>query len=134
MEFWGKPVMKPRESVLRLKRFEAEEKARKVADLQAMIREFEQMASDLDRQIASEESRTGVKDMKHFAYSTFAKAAAQRRDNLKISVDDLKAKLDLAMAELDAARDNLIKAEAGDGRDNSRNRRRSEPSSDVLAS
>ena len=33
-----------------------------------------------------------------------------------------------------AARDNLIKAEAGDGRDNSRNRRRSEPSSDVLAS
>lgn len=134
MEFWGKPVMKPRESVMRLKRFEADEKARKVSDLQAMIREFEQMASDLDRQIASEESRTGVKDMKHFAYSTFAKAAAQRRDNLKISVDDLRAKLDLAMAELDLARENLMKAETGEGREHTRTRRRSEQNTDVLAS
>lgn len=134
MAFWGKPVMKPRESILRLKRFEADEKARKVADLQAMIREFEQMASDLDRQIASEESRTGVKDIKHFAYSTFAKAAAQRRDNLKTSVDDLRAKLDLAMHELDSARESLTKAETGEGREHSRSRRRSEPSSDVLAS
>ena len=130
MEFWGKPVMKPRESILRLKRFEAEEKSRKVADLQAMIREFEQMATDLERQISSEESRTGVKDMRHFAYSTFAKAAAQRRDNLKTSVDDLKAKLDLAMAELDAARDNLTKAESSDPRDLGRMRRRSEPNSE----
>ena len=119
---------------MRLKRFEADEKARKVSDLQAMIREFEQMASDLDRQIASEESRTGVKDMKHFAYSTFAKAAAQRRDNLKISVDDLRAKLDLAMAELDLARENLMKAETGEGREHTRTRRRSEQNSDVLAS
>ncbi len=126
--------MKPRESVLRLKRFDAEEKARKVADLQAMIREFEQMAVDLERQIASEESRTGVKDVKHFAYSTFAKAAAQRRDNLKISVDDLRAKLDLAAAELEAARESLTKAETGEGREHGRGRRRNEPSTDVLAS
>ncbi|MFM9940413.1 MAG: flagellar export protein FliJ [Hyphomicrobiaceae bacterium] len=126
--------MKPRESVLRLKRFEADEKARKVADLQAMIREFEQVATDLERQISSEESRTGVKDMKHFAYSTFAKAAAQRRDNLKISIDDLRAKLDLAVAEHEAARENLVKAETGEGREHGRGRRRSEPSSDVLAS
>lgn len=126
--------MKPRESILKLKRFEVEEKGRKVADLQWMIREFEQMASDLDRQIASEESRTGVKDIKHFAYSTFAKAAAQRRDNLKISVDDLKVKLDLAMAEFDAAQQNLQKAENGDGRDVSRGRRRAEPSIQARAS
>ena len=125
--------MKPRESVLRLKRFEAEEKSRKVADLQAMIREFEQMASDLERQISSEENRTGIKDMRHFAYSTFAKAAAQRRDNLKISVDDLRVKLDLAMAELNAARDNLTKAETSDPRDLGRMRRRSESNSDLAA-
>ena len=73
--------MKPRESALRLKRFETEEKIRKVADLESMIREFDQMAADLDRQIANEEDRTGVKDRFHFAYSTFAKSALQRRDN-----------------------------------------------------
>ena len=51
--------MKARESALRLKRFEADEKARKVADLEHMIREFENMAADLDRQIKAEEDRTG---------------------------------------------------------------------------
>jgi flagellar protein FliJ len=116
--------MKARESVLRLKRFEVEEKSRKVADLQSMIHEFEQMASDLERQISSEESRTGVKDMNHFAYSTFAKAAAQRRDNLKTSVDDLRAKLDLALADLDTAREVLQKAEGGEPREAGRTRRR----------
>lgn len=116
--------MKPRNSLLRLKRFEAEEKARKVADIESMIREFETMASDLDRQIVSEEERTGVKDPAHFAYSTFAKASAQRRDKLKISVDDLRAKLDSAVMERDAAIDSLHKLEQGDNRDFGRVRMR----------
>ncbi len=116
--------MKPRESALRLKRFAAEEKARKVADLESMIREFEQMAVDLERQIASEEDRTGCKDSKHFAYSTFAKAAAQRRDNLVTSVEDLKAKHAAAVSERDAAIELLQASEAGDSRDTGRSRRR----------
>lgn len=131
LEFWGKPIMKPRENLLRLKRFEADEKARKVADLEAMIREFELMASDLDRQIESEESRTGIKDARHFAYSTFAKAAAQRRDNLVNSVEDLRAKLEAAMNELDAARENLNKAEVSDPREPGFGRRRGEPGNDA---
>ena len=80
--------MKARETALKLKRFEADEKARKVADLEHMIREFETIAADLDRQIQAEEDRTGVKDPAHFAYSTFAKSASQRRDNLRASVAD----------------------------------------------
>ena len=120
--------MKPRESALRLKRFAAEEKARKVADLESMIREFDQMAADLNRQIATEEERTGVKDRNHFAYSTFAKAAAQRRDNLTTSVEDLRAKLAIAMQERDAANDTLSKSEAVDGRETAHSRRRGEGS------
>lgn len=117
--------MKPRESALRLRRFEAEAKARKVADLESMIREFDQMAADLDRQIANEEDRTGVKDRKHFAYSTFAKAAAQRRDNLATSVADLREKLAVAIKERDAAADLLSKSEVGESsaRETGRNRR-----------
>lgn len=118
--------MKPRESMLRLRRFEAEERARKVADIEAMIREFETMATDLARQIASEEERTGVKDPKHFAYSTFAKAAAQRRDNLVISVEDLRVKLAAAEVERDIALDNLRKLESGEGRESGRGRLRGE--------
>jgi flagellar FliJ protein len=93
--------MKSRESALRLKRFEAQEKARKVLGLEQMIRDFEVMASDLDRQVQAEEDRTGVRDTGHFNYSTFAKAASQRRDKLRASIEDLKLQLEAAVRERD---------------------------------
>ncbi|MGB3718290.1 MAG: flagellar export protein FliJ [Proteobacteria bacterium] len=95
--------MKSRETSLRLKRFLAEEKRRKVADIEHMIREFEHMAQELDRQIQAEEERTGIRDKSHFAYSTFAKAAAQRRDNLRASIANLHTKLEEAVRERDEA-------------------------------
>jgi flagellar export protein FliJ len=103
--------MKPRDSALRLKRFEVTEKARTVLSMESMIRDFEQMASDLARQIAAEEERTGVKDTSHFAYSTFAKAAAVRRTNLLNSVADLRAKLDAARREHEEMATELSKLE-----------------------
>ena len=42
--------MKSRDAVRRLKRFEVEEKQRKVAEIETMIGDFSQMAQDLDRQ------------------------------------------------------------------------------------
>jgi hypothetical protein len=117
--------MKQREFALRAKRFEATEKARKVALLEAMIRDFEGMAADLSRQIAAEEERTGVKDPVHFAYSTFAKAAAQRRSNLETSVGDLREKLDVARKEHEEALAELGKLEPADDRD--RQLRKSDP-------
>lgn len=118
--------MKARESALRAKRFEAQEKARKVADLEYMIREFEQMALDLERQIQTEEERTGIKDPAHFAYSTFAKSAAQRRDNLKASVVDLQVKLDNAVRERDEAQVELNRSQPGESRESDRLLRPSE--------
>jgi flagellar FliJ protein len=109
--------MKPRDSALKAKRFEAAEKARKVASLESMIRDFEMMALDLSRQIAAEEERTGVRDPAHFAYSTFAKAAAQRRGNLLTSVVDLKAKLDIARRDHEDVASELKKLEPVEDRD-----------------
>ena len=85
--------MKSRDALIRLKRFEVEEKRRKVADIEAMIGDFNHMAVDLDRQIAIEQERAGVSDVNHYAYPTFAKAAIQRRNNLSASAADLAAKL-----------------------------------------
>ncbi len=107
--------MKSREAALRLKRFEADEKARKVADLEYMINDFEQMAADLDRQVKMEEERTGVNDPTHFAYSTFAKSAAQRRDNLMSSVQELREKLEAAQRDRDDALDMINRADAKEG-------------------
>lgn len=115
--------MKTRDSGLRAKRFEVAEKTRKAEDLEAMIRDFEGMAVDLARQIAAEEDRTGVKDPAHFAYSTFAKAVVQRRDNLMTSVDDLRAKLELARRDVEAAQEELQRLEAVEPRESDRSSR-----------
>ena len=89
----GFRTMKLCETSIRLKRFEASEKARKVAELEHMIREFEGMANGLEREVKAEEERTGVNDPDHFAYSTFARSAIHRRENLRASVSGLMAKL-----------------------------------------
>ena len=124
--------MKARESALRLKRFEADEKARKVADLEHMIREFENMAADLDRQIRAEEDRTGIKDPAHFAYSTFAKSASLRRDNLRTSADGLKAKLEIAQRERDEALEQVSRADTPETRAELRSRRRPDRASSAV--
>ncbi len=103
--------MKSRDSLIRSKRFQAEEKRRQVEQIEAMIAEFERMARELNDQILAEEERSGIRDTSHFAYPTFARAAAQRRDNLVTSAADLRAQRDAAQRLLDAALDELKRAE-----------------------
>lgn len=118
--------MKARETALRLKRFELDEKSRKVTDLEQMIREFENIAADLDRQIHAEEDRTGVKDTRHFAYSTFAKSATLRRDNLRASIAELRLKLDVAQQDFEAVKQQLERVTTDQPREVTRTRRRPE--------
>jgi flagellar protein FliJ len=110
-------MMKSREALLRLKRFQVDEKRRKVAQIEAMIAEFKRMATDLDREIAQEESRAGISDRAHFAYPTYARAALQRRDNLLQSADDLGRQVDEAQAELEDALEDLKNFEILDDRE-----------------
>jgi multidrug resistance efflux pump len=104
--------MKSRESFLRLKRFQVEDKKRQVAQIEAMIGEFDRMAKELNDQVLAEQERSGIHDAGHFAYPTFAKAAIQRRDNLSASERALKDKLAAAKAAFDEAVAELEKAEA----------------------
>ena len=93
-------TMRDASRLLRRKQFEASEKKRRVTLLGTMIRDFDNMIADLDRQIAAEEARTRIKDTEHPAYSTFAKAATRRRQNLLISVAHMRSMLDVAKREL----------------------------------
>ena len=104
--------MKSRETLIRLKRFQVDEKRRRVAQIEMMIADFERMASDLDREIAAEEQKANISDPAHFAYPTYAKAAAARRDNLRRSAQDLVTQLDDAKAELSEALEDLKNAES----------------------
>jgi flagellar FliJ protein len=125
--------MKSRDAVIRLKRFEVEEKRRKLAEIESMIGEFNNMAADLDRQIAIEQERAGVSDVNHYAYPTFAKAAIQRRDNLATSVAGLEAKLAAARGELDEAIEDLKKIELLQERDAERLRVEQAPAAELVA-
>ena len=114
--------MKSRDTLIRLKKFNVDEKRRRVAQIEAMVAEFDRMAVDLDREIAAEEQRSGISDVAHFAYPTYAKAARTRRDNLRRSADDLKTQLDEAQAELGEAFEALKKVEILDNRERSAER------------
>ena len=112
--------MKSRETLIRLKKFQVDEKRRKVAQIETMMAEFDRIASELDREIKLEQDRAGIHDRAHFAYPTYAKAAMGRRENLKRSSDDLRAQLDDAKAMLGEAFEELKKVEMLDQRDHDR--------------
>jgi hypothetical protein len=109
--------MKSRENLVRLKQFQVNEKRRQLAQLDMMIGEFERMAGDLEVQISAEEKRAGITDVNHFAYPTFAKAARQRRDNLKNSQADLAIQRTAAFSLLREAEAELSKAQLLEQRD-----------------
>jgi len=108
------------ESLIRLKKFQVDEKRRQVAQIEMMVNDFERMASELDQQIDIEHTKTGISDIAHFAYSTFAKAALSRRDNLLASASDMRGKLEAAQDALAEALEDLKKVELLDQREHQR--------------
>jgi flagellar protein FliJ len=114
--------MKSRETLIRLKKFQVDEKRRRVAQIEGMIAEFDRIAGDLEREIKTEQDRAGIHDPGHFAYPTYAKAAMQRRENLQRSASELRTQLDEAQAALGEAFEELKKVELLDERDQMRER------------
>jgi flagellar export protein FliJ len=114
--------MKSRETLIRLKKFQVDEKRRRVAQIEGMIAEFDRMSGDLEREIKVEQERAGIHDPGHFAYPTYAKAAMNRRDNLKRSADELRVQLEDAKAHLGEAFEEMKKVELLDERDQMRER------------
>src|SRR4051794_12656178 len=114
--------MKSRDTVMRLKRFQVDEKRRRVAQIEMMIADFERMVHELEREVASEEQKSGISDKAHFAYPTYARAAMTRKENLQRSADELKTQLEDARSELEAAFQELKKFEILDDREQARER------------
>lgn len=114
--------MKSRDTLIRLKKFQVEEKRRRVRQIELMTNEFTRMIGDLDREIVNEEKRAGISDPHHFAYPTYASAAAQRRDNLKRSIADLSTQHEEAKGAFEDAQAELQKYESIEGREKSHER------------
>ncbi|MCZ2158394.1 flagellar export protein FliJ [Bartonella sp. 220] len=107
--------MKPKESIVRLRMFQVRGKRREIAQLEMMIAEFERIVLELEAQIINEERKSGNNDVNHFAYSAFARAARQRRDNLINSIRDLqiqKTNAKITLHEINAELQNAQLLEA----------------------
>ena len=123
--FWAAGVnlsMKSRNTLIRSKKFQLDERRRKVAQMEAMIADFQRMAADLEREIVAEQGRAGIHDPSHFAYPTYAKAAIARRENLKRSIDELVAQLNGARIALQENAEELKRVELLDEREQIRDR------------
>ena len=79
---------------------------RRIPILKRLIADCDRLAADLDQEVRNEEHRVKIHDPADIAYSTYAKAAASRRDNLRHSADELRAhlaKAEKALGELGEA-------------------------------
>ncbi len=66
---------------------------RRIPILKRLIADCDRLAGDLDQEVRNEEDRVKIHDPAHSAYSTYAKATALRRDNLRRSADEFRAHL-----------------------------------------
>jgi hypothetical protein len=76
---------------------------RRIPILKRLIDNCDRMAEDLDQEIRNEEDRVKIHDPAVIAYSTYAKASASRRDNLRYSAAALRvhlAKAEKALVDL----------------------------------
>ena len=116
--------MKARNSLLRLKAFQVKEKKRQLQQLQLMMDEFGRMSDELhaaDR--VRKKSGQASPIPTHFAYSTFAKSARQRAENLAVSVADLRQQRSSAEAELAEMEADYERAAALEERDGANRKR-----------
>jgi hypothetical protein len=66
---------------------------RRIPILKRLIADCDRLAADLDQEVRSEENRVRIHNPANSAYSTYASAAALRRDNLRRSADELRVHL-----------------------------------------
>ncbi|HUD51280.1 flagellar export protein FliJ [Parvibaculum sp.] len=117
-------MMRNRESLIRLHRFHADEKRRKVAELELMVQEFRVRERELEAQVLAEQQKAGISDVAHFAYPMFAKSVIRRRQNILNSIEDIERQIEVAKEELAAAFRELKKYEIVE--DNRKRRQRRE--------
>ena len=69
-------------------------KVQEAMAIEKALADLDALATALDRFVADEEARTRIADVRNCQYSTAARAARTRSDNLKKTFAKLKAKLD----------------------------------------
>lgn len=91
--------MKGIDGVIRLQKWQVDEKRRQVAELQGMLMDLERRADALEQEIKKEQDVAGDKNVA-FIYGDYARHAIERRETLQHSIADAQAAVELARDEL----------------------------------
>jgi flagellar protein FliJ len=78
----------------RVRRVGIEDAHRRIAQMEAIVADFDRTANELGDWIKAEENRTRIQDPAHFAYSASATAMTKRREALKRSRETLMRSID----------------------------------------
>lgn len=116
--------MKGLPTLIRLRKWELEEKRRKVSDLEALEQQLGEAIARLDDEVQMEQAVATASGEVNFAYGPFAAAAVERRRTLKASVDDVRQQIIAAQEEVTIAYQELKKYEVAQS--NRRRRARDE--------
>jgi flagellar protein FliJ len=82
------------ERLHQVRRVGIEDTRRQIAQMEAIVADFDRTADELDGWIEAEQNRTRIHDPAHFAYSTFAIEMTRRRDALRRSRETLMRSID----------------------------------------
>jgi flagellar FliJ protein len=81
------------EKQCRMREFHIDHRRLRATQIETMIADFDRTCANIEQLIQAEETRTRNSDPMHFAYSTVAKAARERRERLQRSANALRAEL-----------------------------------------
>jgi flagellar export protein FliJ len=94
--------MKAVKGLIRLHRWQLDEKRRNLADLERMKEEFERQVERLEAEIAAEQKVASDVEAR-FAYGAYAQTTVRRRATLQRSIADLNSQILAAREEVAAA-------------------------------
>jgi flagellar FliJ protein len=103
--------MRRRENQVRLRRFRADDLARRMATLEAIEADLARKLRDLEETVARERQRANETDLGRLAFPSFLKAMDSRRDNLKATLREIERERAQTKTEFVAACQELKTAE-----------------------
>ncbi len=81
--------MKKSNNLIRIKAFQLKSEKQKLPQIEAMLKAFNDLVIQLQKQIHIEEQNSGIFDKESYRYPPAAKACALRAENLQLSINEL---------------------------------------------
>jgi len=104
------------DSLIRLHRWQLDEKRRNLADLENMRADFENRFRQLDEELEQEKAAASSDPDTTYGFSDFVAAVSARKHALQMSIDEIDKEIDTARRDVEDAMQELKKLETVEDR------------------